>query len=162
MLTIRDVHEREVPASAANVGTLVDGLSSESDRLWPASVWPRMRLDRPLGVGARGGHGPIRYEVVGYEPGRRVKFRFTAPRGFNGEHWFEVESVDGDHSRIRHVLEMRASGGALVSWPVLFRPLHDALIEDALDMAERAMGAEPSARRWSTWVKTLRWLLGRR
>jgi hypothetical protein len=27
-----------------------------------------MTLDRPLGVGARGGHGDIRYSVIAYEP----------------------------------------------------------------------------------------------
>ena len=39
-------------------GRLLDGLSAADDRLWPKDRWPAMRFDRPLKVGARGGHGP--------------------------------------------------------------------------------------------------------
>ncbi|UNO43730.1 DUF2867 domain-containing protein [Streptomyces sp. MST-110588] len=38
-----------------------------------------MRFDRPLGVGAYGGHGPVRYRVSAYDPGRRIRFDFTSP-----------------------------------------------------------------------------------
>ena len=39
------------------------------------------------------------------------------------------------------------------------RPLHDALIEDSLERAARAVGAVPRVRAWSIRVRALRWLL---
>jgi hypothetical protein len=45
-----------------------------------------MRLDRPLGVGASGGRGPIRYAVSDYEAGRRARFRFNPRCGLAGHH----------------------------------------------------------------------------
>jgi len=146
----------------ANAGALIDGLASRDDALWPRDRWPAMKLDRPLGVGAAGGHGPIRYFVEEYEPGRSVRFRFTRPRGFDGSHRFEItQAVDG-RVRLRHVLEMRASGPALLTWPFLYQPLHDALLEDALDRAGSTLGLPIAPRRWSAWVKVLRWALRRR
>ncbi|MER5461131.1 hypothetical protein ABT010_10670 [Streptomyces sp. NPDC002668] len=62
-----------------------------------------MRLDRPLGVGARGGHGPVRHTVVGWASGRRVRFRFTGPRGF---HEYVTEEADGGVV-LNHLLAMR-------------------------------------------------------
>lgn len=91
--------------------------------------------------------------------GRRVRFRFTAPRGFHGTHGLDVEPVGPSHTRLRHVLEMRTTGRARVSWPLVYRPLHDALLEDALDRAERAVGGAPNPRPWSRWVRLLRWVL---
>jgi hypothetical protein len=58
------------------VGALLGRLGSVDDRLWPKDRWPAMRLDRPLQVGARSGHGLIRYRVELFEPARRVRFRF--------------------------------------------------------------------------------------
>ncbi|MEU6669228.1 hypothetical protein [Streptomyces sp. NPDC046727] len=59
---------RSLPAKPAEVGALIDGLASENDRLWPKAPWLPMRLDRPLGSGTRGGHGPVRYRVAAYVP----------------------------------------------------------------------------------------------
>lgn len=115
-----------------------------------------MHLDRPLQIGAIGRHGPIRYEVTTYEPGRRVCFRLIAPQGFDGFHGFEVVSVADTGTMLRHVLAMEARGRAVVTWPLVFRPLHDALIEDCLDTAAHAVGDEPRLRTWSIWVRLLR------
>lgn len=115
-----------------------------------------MRLDRPLQVGAVGGHGPIRYQVETYEPGRRVRFRLCAPRGFDGFHGFEVVPTGGRGTTLRHVLEMNARGPALLTWPLVFRSLHDALVEDCLDNAACALGEVPRSRLWSLWVRMLR------
>jgi hypothetical protein len=153
---VRNVHERCFGVSLTRVGTLLDGLGSEDDRLWPSSRWPRMSFDRPLEVGAIGGHGPIRYGVEAYEPGRMIRFRLHAPRGFDGFHAFEVIAAGVQRTTLRHALEMTARGPALVTWPVVFRPLHDALVEDCLDAAARAVGEAPASRRWSVWVRILR------
>jgi len=158
-MRVHNLHERSLPAPPERVGALLDTLASADDRLWPRDRWPALRFDRPLGPGATGGHGPIRYRVVGYEPGRSLHFRFTWPAGFDGGHRFEVEPGPEGHTRLRHVMEMETRGAARLSWPLLFRPLHDALLEDALDLAERGVGAEPAPRRWSLRVRLLRRLL---
>lgn len=162
-MQVRNTHERVLSAPLAQVGALIDGLASAEDRLWPRHLWPAMRLDRPLGVGATGGHGPVRYVVEAYQPGRSVRFRFTGPRGCVGEHRLEVLPLPSGGVRLRHTLEMRAQGPARLTWPLVFRPLHDALLEDALERAETSLGLPPWRTLWSVWVRLLRRLLpGRR
>lgn len=121
-----------------------------------------MRFDRPIQPGAIGGHGPIRYTVTSYEPRRRVTFQFTAPRGFVGQHWFEVLPEGEAGALLRHTIDMKLTGSALLSWPLVFRPLHDALVEDALAKAQVAFGEQPRRVRWSAWVRLLRYVLTRR
>jgi hypothetical protein len=158
-MKIRNVHERVFTAPIDEVGALLDSLSSRSDRLWPGQ-WPPMRFDRPLQVGAVGGHGPIRYKVEEYGARRLLRFRFTGPEGFHGSHRFEVTALPSGESRLRHVLEMEARGGARISWPLVFRPLHDALLEDSLDRAEASLGRDAAqASQWSWYVRLLRWIL---
>jgi len=121
-----------------------------------------MRFDRPLAIGASGGHGPIRYVVEAYEPGRSITFRFTGPRGFDGTHAFYTH-LDGGAVHLEHVLEMHARGRAIPGWTFVFRPLHDALIEDALDRAElAATGAIRSPAQWPLTVHLLRSVFKRR
>lgn len=160
-MRVRNIHQREIAAPAARVGRLIDGLSSADDALWPHRHWPRMKFDRPLGVGAVGGHGPVRYTVEAYEPGQRVLFRFTGPRGFNGTHGCVIEPVDAERAILRHEVIMQTRWPATLSWPLVFGPLHDALLEDALDCAERDVGQEPRPRHWSLWVRLLRRVLAR-
>jgi len=156
---VLNVHERELAAPAAEVGALLDGLAGLHDRLWPTDRWPPMRFDRPLGVGARGGHGPVRYDVGAYEPGRFVRFDFTGPPGFDGHHRLEVKDLAEGRTCLRHVVEMETRGAAVLGWPLVFGPLHDALLEDALDRAEISLGLSPAGARWSPWVRLLRWIL---
>jgi len=155
-MQVHNVHEREFDLSLASVGSLIDSLASSNDRLWPNDKWPPMRFDRALAVGARGGHGPIRYSIEEYQPSRLVVFRFLAPRGFDGTHRYEVAEQQG-RTVLRHVLEMHATGLARLSWPLLFQPLHDALIEDSLDKAVVSLGnVLRNAARWSISVRVLR------
>jgi hypothetical protein len=161
-MEVRNVHQRFFAVAPERLAPLLDSLSSRNDLLWPFEQWPRMRLDLPLQVGASGGHGPIRYDVEHYEPGRRVTFRFRAPRGFDGTHALVVGVSEGG-AILRHELEMDARGPALLSWPLVFRPLHDALVEDALDKAEQAlMGGVKRPSRWTWRVRLLRSLMRRR
>jgi hypothetical protein len=158
---VLSIHERKLPVPAREAGALLDGLSSPRDRLWPRDAWPSMQLTPDLRVGARGGHGPVRYEVETYEPGRRVRFRFSAPRGLKGFHEFEV-LPSGAGCVLRHLLEARLEGLARLSWPLIYSPLHDTLLEDALDRAESALGTGAGRREsWSYRVRLLRRLLGR-
>ncbi len=162
-MKVRNIHEREMAVDADRVGRLIDTLASGRDELWPWDCWPRMRFDRPLGVGAAGGHGPVRYRVDRYEPGRSIRFRFQQPAGFNGFHGYEVIERSPCNTLLRHTLEIKPTGPALFSWPLVFRPLHDALMEDSLTRAETAVGLAPHRVRWSPWVRLLRrFLSGRR
>ena len=156
---VLNVHERVLEADPIQVGALVDSLSSEEDRLWPGDTWPRMAFDRPLSVGAIGGHGPIRYFVEAYIPGKSIKFRFTGPKGFDGYHSYEIIPVTERSAVLGHTLKMSARGLALLSWPLVYRPMHDALLEDSLATAQRSLGMAPQVQGWSVWVKVLRWVI---
>ncbi|MGD2084004.1 MAG: hypothetical protein PVF91_13660 [Chromatiales bacterium] len=158
-MEVFNVHERTFRACAGEVGVLIDSLASGRDRLWPAHLWPRMELDRPLGVGAAGGHGPIRYFVEAYRPGQSIRFRFTGPRGLDGIHGYEIISAPGRGCGLRHTVRMKASGWTRLSWPLVFGPLHDALMEDSLSTAQMSLGEAPAVHAWSFRVKALRWAL---
>lgn len=156
-MKVINLHQRELPVPADYVGALIDSLASPRDALWPTKAWPPMKLDRPLCIGTTGGHGPIRYVVEEYLPGRSVRFRFIAPHGFDGIHCFDCIGETGQPTVLRHTLSMTARGMAMLSWPLAFRPLHDALLEDALAQAQATLGLEPQVHSWSRWVKVLRW-----
>ena len=158
-MEVVNIHERKLETSPERVGALIDTLSSRKDALWPNNVWPKMAFDRPLEVGATGGHGPIRYFVEEYTPGKSIKFRFTGPRGFDGFHGFDVISDPEQPAMLRHTLMMKAGGSAIVSWPLIFRPLHDALIEDAFTKAQAELGITAEIHPWSLWVRVLRWIV---
>lgn len=160
---VLNIHARDLHASRDAVGALLDSLASNQDLLWPGDRWPALRFDCPLQVGAVGGHGPIRYRVEMYEPGRAIRFRFTGMRGVHGTHGFEIKASTPGRVRLEHRLSMRVSGVALLSWPLIFRWLHDALIEDALDRAEASITSRPlQERRWSLWVRFLRRVASRK
>ncbi|MEW2574865.1 SRPBCC family protein [Streptomyces syringium] len=157
---VHNVHERVLPVTEREAGALIDGLASEGDRLWPRGPWPPMEFDRPLGPGAAGGHGPVRYSVAAYVPATWVRFTFTGPRGFHGFHEYAALPAGDGHTVLRHTLSMAARGPARLTWPLLWRPLHDACLEDSLDRAELACtGAVARPARWSPYVRLLRALV---
>lgn len=158
-MEVLNVHERVLESEPVQVGALLDSLSSREDRLWPKHTWPRMEFDRPLGVGATGGHGPIRYFVEEYTPGRSIKFRFTGPKGFDGFHGYDIISTSKLSTALRHTLKMNTQGLAILSWPLVYRPMHDALLEDSLATAQVSLGVAPQIQVWSLWVKVLRWIV---
>ncbi len=158
-MEVLNIHERELEADPVQAGALIDSLSSPQDRLWPKHTWPKMALDRPLGPGAAGGHGPIRYFVEQYAPGEFIRFRFNGPKGFDGFHEYEIISTSKQSTLLRHTLRMHARGPAILSWPLLYRPMHDALLEDSLATAQVSLGLNPQIRTWPLWVKALRWIV---
>ncbi|MEU9720276.1 SRPBCC family protein [Streptomyces sp. NPDC047976] len=152
-MPVHNVHERLLPMGAAEAGALLDSLSAgPDDRLWPHRTWTPMKFDGPLAAGAKGGHGMVRYTIAAYVPGTWIRFAFTGPRGFHGFHEYAVLPVDGERTVLRHTLSMRITGLARLSWPLAYRWLHDALLEDSLDRAERHP-ARPA--RWSPYVRLL-------
>ncbi|MFF2570731.1 DUF2867 domain-containing protein [Streptomyces sp. NPDC058084] len=136
--TVRNVHRRIVPAPADTVGGLLDRLATPDDPLFPTPVWPGMVLDRPLAVGADGGHGRVRYRVTAYEPGRSVRFDTTDPGIGEGYHRFDVEALGPDRCRVTHALELTMGTRAFLLWKLAIRPVHDIMVEEILDNVERA------------------------
>ena len=106
-MKVLNIHKRALNAPAEKVGELIDGLASANDLLWPIDRWPAMQFDRPLGIGASGGHGPIRHVVESYVPGRSIQFRFIEPKGFVGIHRFEIEPTDDRRATLRHVVKCK-------------------------------------------------------
>ncbi|WP_328668277.1 DUF2867 domain-containing protein [Streptomyces sp. NBC_00322] len=155
MRTVRNVHERQVAAPAEVVGALLDRISSADDPLSPSPVWPPIRFDRPLGVGADGGHGFVRYSVGAYDPGRSIRFDFTPPS--NGFHALAIEPLDPGGCRVRHVLEQQQGLKSWLLWTLVIRPLHDTMIEELLDNIERAAtpGTLTRPHRWSRRARLL-------
>ena len=92
-------------------------------------------------------------------PGQSIKFRFTGPRGFDGFHGYDRMVKTENITVLRHTLEMTTHGVAMLSWPMVFRPMHDALIEDSLATAEASLGQVPQIQPWSFWVLVLRWVV---
>lgn len=157
-MRIHNVHERRL-APGGMPGSLIDGLAGDDDRLWPHDRWPAMRFEGGLHEGNKGGHGPIRYQVIEHRPGRLARFGFTAPPGLIGEHRWELLGSDAAVV-LRHVVSGHTEGRMRWQWPLLFEPLHDALVEDALDhaVAEMSETAYHPAH-WPARARTLRWLL---
>lgn len=155
LMPVANVHERLLPAPADRISRMLETLATVNDELWPAG-WPQMRLDAGLREGSVGGHGPIRYEVTQVEAGRLVRFRFLAPRGLDGDHWFELVPRDDRSTLLRHGLVAKPSGAMRWQWPLLLRPLHDALIEDALARALAVSTDTEVTAKWSPRVRMLR------
>ena len=154
MRQIHNVHERVIEAPVDTVAALFDRVSSADDPVFPTPAWPPMRFDRPLSVGAVGGHGRIRYSVVGYEPGHRARFAFTPPA--NGYHELSVEPRGANASLVRHVLEQRPDLASWLAWVLVVRWAHNVIIEEVLDNFERAAtGSLRRTTRWPVWVRLL-------
>ena len=164
-MKIYNVHERLFKASEDQLGSILDSLSGPDDQVWPGDRWPPMRFDKSLSVGASGGHGPVRYSVKEYVPGRKVSFEFARKgltAGMNGGHTIEIDPKD-DGVIVRHVVWAECGFLMWMKWGILVGPLHDALLEDALDNVERRLfGRVEKPAKWSAWVRVLRSIVARR
>jgi hypothetical protein len=161
LFRVRNVHARELPAPANRVGALLDRIGRPGDPLWPAPAWPSMVLEGPLAVGVRGRHGPIRYHVSRYRPGREIEFTFADGVGVRGTHTLTVEPAGRDRCVLRHVVAGQLYGPMRAVWPLGMRWMHDACVEDLLDGAEIALGTGPAQpARWSPWVRFLQHYAG--
>ncbi|MCZ4557875.1 SRPBCC family protein [Rhodococcus maanshanensis] len=162
-MLIRNFHARSLPATPDQLGRLVDALAGPDDPLWPVDHWPAMRFDRPLGVGADGGHGSVRYTVVGYIPGEWIRFQFNGSGGLVGFHEVTVRPDGPHHAELSHLLAATARGRELLRWALVMRWLHDVAIEEMLDRAEFATaGTVRDPIRWNPHVRLLRRVMRRR
>jgi hypothetical protein len=92
---------------------------------------------------AKGGHNSIGYFVEEYTTVQSIQFRFTNPKGFNGFHRYEIVKSAQQSVLLRHTIEMTRKGFAFLTWPIIIRPLHDALLEDSLATAQALPGKIP-------------------
>lgn len=159
-IAVYNVHTRRIGAGIDRVGSLIDTLAGSDDRLWPVHDWMPMRLDGPLALGAMGGHGPAQYRVVGYQPGRWIRFGLVAPGFLRGFHEFSVHPYGSDTTELHHTLAVRLGVLGWPIYPIVFKPLHDTVIEQALDRAERDVhGTVASPAATSRWFRVLRALM---
>ena len=91
-MKVLNVHRRTIHQPIEKVGALLSTLASKEDQIWPFEQWPRMKFKEGLTTGAKGGHGPIRYTVQHYHPGKLIRFQFNKPTGFS---WFS--SIGNQH-----------------------------------------------------------------
>jgi len=154
---MRNIQQRTIAAPAAAVGALLDRLATRDDPIWPTPTWPRLVLDDGLTPGSRGGHGPIRYSVVAYEPGRRVRFEFDRGLGIVGYHELLLTDEGPGRCRLTHTIQGRTEGRFRLLWPLAVRWLHEALVKDLLARADVvATGQVRDIPRWSVWVRAMR------
>jgi hypothetical protein len=156
-----NVHQRLLHASPARVSELLATLGQPGDRLWPRRGWPRARLDGPVALGAQGGHGPIRYRVEAWEPGRLLRLRFQHMPGVDGWHAFEIFDATAHHCVLEHRIDARFTGAFKWKWLLAIRRLHDACLEDLLDQAQVALGDTPRSTPWPASVRLLMHCLSR-
>jgi hypothetical protein len=151
--------QRHYPrADPDEVGALIDRLGQPDDPVWTRTGnFPRLRLAGPLADYPAGGHGIIRYHVVGYQPGRQVTFRFEPEVGIEGLHRFEVEPSAGGGTTVRHTIEGGLRGSMRLAWPLAVRWLHERALVEVFDQIEASLAGEtePPPSRPSLWVRLL-------
>ena len=117
----------------------------DPQRMWPSDRWPPL-TDQRVGF--------LQHEPLEHVPGGVRRFRILGPDGFTGRHGWER-----DGATLRHVVEAECRGWSRLAWPLVIRPLHDALHEDVLDRAEAAVGGPVRSRDWPRRVRLLRWAI---
>lgn len=155
-MRIRNVHKRRIAADPEVVWDLLMAMPGPNGRLWPRGM-PPMRFDRPLALGALGRHGPIHYKVTSLDPaGGNVVFGFREPTGLVGHHAFHVRPDGKAGAVLRHEVIANPEGWMRLKWPVIARWVHDAVVEEVLDLAEVATGTVPvQSHHRSLWVRGL-------
>jgi hypothetical protein len=135
-MKVLNIHRRTLNYPKSKVTELLKTLSTENDKIWPNENWPEMKFKNGIQVGAKGGHGPIRYTVEKYNPQEIIQFRFSKPTGFIGVHKFEINELGNEKTEIIHTIDMNTKGKGILIWAFVIRPLHNALIEDGFDKLE--------------------------
>ncbi|MFC4638230.1 hypothetical protein [Deinococcus hohokamensis] len=154
---MQNIQYRIINAPSGTLGDLLEAVASPEGKLWPAPAWPPLILDAGLTPGSSGGHGPIRYRVTDHDPGRRVRFKFAPDLGLAGFHEFLIEDLGPTSCRVTHTIQGTLRGSMILLWPLAIRWLHEALLQDLFDQAERlATGQVARSARWSLWVRVLR------
>lgn len=158
-MKVINIHKRIINQPKSALNTILSTLATADDKVWPTKKWPRMKLDKGLQEGSKGGHGPIAYVVEKYIPNQLIQFKFTEPQQFVGMHQFEIKPLNLAQTQITHTIDMDAKGTGILTWAIGVRWLHDALIEDAFDQIENHFSTQKKQSKWNLWVSTLRLFL---
>lgn len=159
-MNVVNTHKRVINQSKSEVAVLFKTLSTKNDKVWPKKYWPAMRFKDGLKVGAKGGHGIIRYVVEDYVLNELIVFKFLKPKGFNGIHKLEIQEIDANTTEVKHSIIMKTEGVlATLQWAFIIRWLHDALIENAFDTIENNFLNVDRFTKWSFWVRIWRYIL---
>ena len=161
-MRVINIHKRIIHQPKEKISKIFDSLSTKNDKLWPGEDWPPMVFKKGLTEGAIGGHGPIRYSIQKYTPGRFIEFKFLQPDGFNGLHKFEITEIKKDKTELKHTINMVLSGKGILTWYIAIKWLHNALLEDCLDKVENFFLTNKKRTNWNLWVFFLRRLLNKR
>ena len=161
-MNVVNIHKRILNQPKSKIQSELETLSTENDGIWPKEKWPQMRFKDGIKIGAKGGHGPIKYFVEIYEPNEIIQFRFSKPKGFKGTHKFEINELLDKTTEIKHTINMHTEGKGTLIWILAIRSLHNALIKDAFDKLENTFLKEKKSSEWSFWVKFLRKQLAKR
>lgn len=155
-MKVQNIHKRVLSAPKNKVVELLRTLATENDKVWPKEKWPKMKFKGGIQIGAKGGHGSIKYCVEKYNTNEIIQFRFSKPNGFKGLHKFEINALDKSKTEIKHTIKMNTLGKGTLLWLFVIRPLHNALIEDAFDKIGNNFSNEPKSTKWNFWVKFIR------
>lgn len=155
-MKVLNIHKRTLNQLKEKVAELLKTLSTENDRIWPKEKWPEMKFKEGIKIGAKGGHGPIRYSIEKYNPNELIQFRFSKPNGFNGIHKFEINELSDQKTEIKHTIDMNTEGKGTLIWFFAICSLHNALIEDGFDKLENNFFDNRKSTKWNIWVKFLR------
>ena len=155
-MKVLNIHKRTLNQPIDKLAELLKTLSTENDRIWPKEKWPEMKFKEGIKIGAKGGHGPIRYSVEKYNPNELIQFRFSKPNGFNGIHKFEINELSDQKTEIKHTIDMNTEGKGTLIWFFAICSLHNALIEDGFDKLENIFFDNRKSTKWNIWVKFLR------
>jgi hypothetical protein len=155
-MKIINIHQRTINQPKVEIEKLFKTLATKNDLVVDTAKWPPMILDNGIQVGSKGGHGPMKYTVEEFVSGELIKFRFTAPKGFEGFHKIEFTEVKPHFTELKHTIDTNINGFALLTYPLAIRWLHDAFIEDAFDKVENNFTTKKKVSEWSIWVKFLR------
>ncbi len=154
-MNVINIHKRELHQPKSELARVFNTLATDNDMMLATDKWPRMKLDKGLQVGSKGGHGPIKYFVSKYQPEKSITFQFDLT-GFNGFHRFDITALATNKTELSHTIEMTTTGSATLKWTLAIRWLHDAFIEDAFDKVENHFTKDKKSSKWTLWVKTLR------
>ena len=131
MVKVTSVHERRFGATPERLAALV----ADFDAIWPTQIVPAPRPEGAL----------LRVPTMRWQefdrPGAVRAFRIVSPPELRGEHWFEVERVEGG-TVLRHTIDGEATGAVEAIWRNQIEPFHDLVLEAMLDNVGRIVAAE--------------------
>lgn len=156
-MRIAEVHKRQFDCPDNEVRSLLDSFGHPGGLFQPGEEWLAQGINETLIVGVKSGHWPFKYELHEYVPGESLGFTFLYPPCLKGAIWrFHIYKNLRGYSVLENTFEHSAKGPAHISWPLVFKWLYRASIQDVLANAQRSLGEVPKVRGWSPWVSLLR------